>query len=226
MTEATVQPGASGPGDLGRRIRARRLALGWSVGELAAAAGMAPGYLEFLEQRASAAPTAATLARLAGAMETTVTALRGGQDGRPGAGGSALGRPVLEVLDAASCRALLAEGGVGRVVYDGARGPVAIPVNFLLDGDAVGLRTSEGPLAEAARRAGRLSFEVDHLDDVRGEGWSILVTGRAHAATTDPSAPVARPGSTAPEPWAGGDRPIVVWIGLDEVTGRRIRHGA
>lgn len=226
MSEASALPDAPDPGDLGRRVRARRLALGWSVADLAERAGMAPGYVQFLEERPSAAPTAATLARLAGAMETTVTALRGaGQERPPGSGGATARHPVLEVLDAPTCRQLLAGGGVGRVVFDGPRGAVAVPVNFVLDGDALELRTGEGDIAAAARLGGRLGFEVDRLDEALGEGWSVLVIGRADvlpAAAGGEASHQSPP--AAPEPWSGGERAVAVRISLDELTGRRIRH--
>ena len=66
------------PGDLGRRVRERRERLGLPLAELARRAGMAPGYLEYVESRPGANPGAAAIARLAAALETTSAALRGG----------------------------------------------------------------------------------------------------------------------------------------------------
>ncbi|MEU0220578.1 helix-turn-helix domain-containing protein, partial [Streptomyces sp. NPDC006265] len=65
-------------GDLGRRITQRRTELGLSRQEAATRAGMAPTYLQYLEERPAADPGAGTLLRLAGALKTTVWHLTGG----------------------------------------------------------------------------------------------------------------------------------------------------
>ena len=65
-----------GPGDLGRRIAARRRQRGWSRAELAAKAGLSVAYLTYLETR-PALVTMACLLELADALETTAEALLG-----------------------------------------------------------------------------------------------------------------------------------------------------
>lgn len=65
-----------GPGDLGRRIAARRGQLGWSRAELAAAAGLSVAYLTYLETH-PALVTMACLIELADALGTTAEALLG-----------------------------------------------------------------------------------------------------------------------------------------------------
>jgi transcriptional regulator with XRE-family HTH domain len=65
-----------GPGDLGRRIAARRRQLSWSRAELAARAGLSVAYLTYLETR-PALVTMTCLLRLADALETTAEALLG-----------------------------------------------------------------------------------------------------------------------------------------------------
>lgn len=215
---------ANDPGDLGRRIREQRERLGMSARELARRAGMAPGYLDYLEARSGANPSAAALTRLAAALDTTIPLLRGGGRTRPpGAGRAAGARPVLEDLDERECRDLLLPGGVGRVVFDDARGPVAFPVNFGAVEGGVVLRTGDGAVATAARSGGRLSFEVDHLDEALGEGWSVLLTGTASVGGEADEVAVPEQAGL-PDPWAGGDRPMLVRIAAEELSGRRIRH--
>lgn len=207
------------PGDFGRRVRERRERLGLPLAELARRAGMAPGYLEYVETRPGANPGAAAIARLAAALETTAATLRGGGLERPpGRGRPRATHPVLEHLERAECLRLLRAGGVGRVVYDEARGPVAIPVNFVVADGELRVRTAEGGVVDAVRATGRLTFEVDHLDEILGEGWSVLVTGRARAA------PAADDEVPPIDPWAGGARGELVRLHLDELSGRRIRH--
>jgi transcriptional regulator with XRE-family HTH domain len=65
-----------GPGDLGRRIAARRRQRGWSRAELAAKAGLSVSYLTYLETR-PALVTMTCLVELADALETTAEALLG-----------------------------------------------------------------------------------------------------------------------------------------------------
>lgn len=65
-----------GPGDLGRRIAARRRQLGWSRAALAAKAGLSVSYLSYLETRPALA-TMTCLLELADALGTTAEALLG-----------------------------------------------------------------------------------------------------------------------------------------------------
>jgi transcriptional regulator with XRE-family HTH domain len=68
--------GIPGPGDLGRRIAARRARLGWSRAHLAAKTGLSVAYLTYLETH-PAVVTMACLVGLADALGTTVAALLG-----------------------------------------------------------------------------------------------------------------------------------------------------
>jgi transcriptional regulator with XRE-family HTH domain len=65
-----------GPGDLGRRVTARRRELGLTRAELAARSGMAVSYLAYLEQHAADVGYDG-LMRLADALGTTPDALLG-----------------------------------------------------------------------------------------------------------------------------------------------------
>lgn len=220
MDEPSV-PGGTDPGSLGRRVLSRRRALGLDRDELARRAGIHPGYLEYVESHADAQPSAATRARLAAALETSVAWLqRAGAGSPPGSVGPPPGTPRLETLPREACLALLRAGGVGRAVFTGRRGPVALPVNFrVLDGRVV-FRTDDGAIAAAVRERGTMSVEVDHLDEELGEGWSVLVSGEAELVD-DPEG-LALVVAQGVEPWAGGDRPLVVRLAVQEVTGRRI----
>jgi nitroimidazol reductase NimA-like FMN-containing flavoprotein (pyridoxamine 5'-phosphate oxidase superfamily) len=135
---------------------------------------------------------------------------------------SAAKNPVLNNLTPDECRQLVAAGGVGRFLFvESGRGPVAIPVNFRMDGDDVVFRTaSEGSITEGLREE-QVSFDVDHLDDALGEGWSVLLSGTA-SIITDPAG-LDRAAALGIHPWAGGDRPVYVRITVKQLTGRRIR---
>jgi transcriptional regulator with XRE-family HTH domain len=90
---------ALGPGDLGRRIAARRRQLGWTRAELAARAGLSVPYLTYLETR-PAAPTMTCLIELADALETTAEALLGARPGQ----GTAPATPAPDDLWVADVR--------------------------------------------------------------------------------------------------------------------------
>lgn len=68
--------GIPGPGDLGRRVAARRQRLGWSRKQLAAKTGLSVSYVTFIETH-PAVVTMACLVGLADALGTTVAALLG-----------------------------------------------------------------------------------------------------------------------------------------------------
>jgi transcriptional regulator with XRE-family HTH domain len=208
--------------DLGRRIAEQRDRAGLTVAEAADRAGMSPEYLAYLESSMAPNPSQAALTRLAAALDTTPGSLSGaGLSLPPGQRAAAKGT-LLDSLTAAECRQHLAGGGVGRFLFvEHGRGPVAIPVNFRMDGDDVIFRTSSGGSVASGLRERQVSFDVDHLDETLGEGWSVLLTGKAQVIT-DP-AELARAEALRIEPWAGGDKPLFVRLTASKITGRRIR---
>ena len=121
------------------------------------------------------------------------------------------------VLDPATCLTLLATQQVGRLVSDGSTMRLR-PVNFVVDRGAIYFRTGN-QLAEGSR----VVFEVDDLDAVERQGWSVIVDGHVVAA---------RPAAAAVAvlehlaPWATGDRPFLMSIVIDVVTGRWVARRA
>ncbi len=220
----TTSPGGN-PGDLGRRIAERRTGLGLSRPQVAELAGMDAGYLAYLEESTWPHPSPSILLRLAGALQTTAEHLEGGGLGRaPGSDSTPGGTPALTVLDNDACLRHLGDTGIGRLVFDGDHGPVALPVNYRkLDEDFV-FRTGDGSILAAVRAGGAMSLEVDHLDNALGEGWSVLLTGRC-AEITDPE-DLMRIDALDIHPWAGGDRHHAVRFIPEEITGRNIRREA
>ena len=207
--------------DLARRIAHRRQELGLSREELARRAEMDPGYLDYLEHSPVSSMLPGVLLRLAAALETTAVHLRGGDVDRPPGPGRARAHPHLDVLSSEECEAHLAGGGVGRLVFLAPQGPVALPVNFrFLDGDVVFCTRAEGVLAAAA--GSTVSFEVDHIDEVMSEGWSVLITGRAQLV--DDPAQLEQLAELGIEPWPGGHRNAVMRVGAETISGRAIHQ--
>ncbi len=201
----------------------RRRELGLSREEVAQRAGMDPTYVAYLEGQPSARPEHSTLFRLAVALETTVPKLQGAGTGwPPGASVLPAGTPVFEVMTDQECMGHIRLGGIGRLVFDDERGPVALPVNFRMLGDDLVFRTGEGSIAAGIRAGKKVSLEVDHLDDALGEGWSVLITGKAYEVT-DPKE-IGQVNEVGIEPWAGGDRHVVVRLVPTQITGREIRR--
>jgi transcriptional regulator with XRE-family HTH domain len=208
-------------GDLGRRVAFRRRQLGLSYEEVGSRAGIAPGYVEYVEHR-HAKVSADALLRLAQALETRVDVLLGAHAETPAGAFSGSGvRQRLSQLDAAECIRLISPGGVGRVVYVGADGPEAFPVNYVVIGGAVLFRTTPGGVV--ARLTGRrVGFEVDRFDEPVVRGWSVLVRGVLTRVTDRALATRVR---ETVRPWAGGSRDTCVRIDPDRISGRRVGPG-
>ena len=80
----------------------------------------------------------------------------------------------------------LCAGGVGRIVFSTDRGSVALPVNFDYSNGNVVISTDVAK-ADALESQHTVSFEIDRIDDVMSEGWSVLVTGRLVGSMTPTS---------------------------------------
>ncbi|MEO3812256.1 pyridoxamine 5'-phosphate oxidase family protein [Sphaerisporangium sp. B11E5] len=212
------------PGDLGRRIAYQRRSLGLTRAQLAARAGMAPGFVTYLEEHA-APLSEGSLLRLAAALHTTADELLGGGLDRPPGQGRPPRRPETRELTPPECLRLISSGGVGRVAFGAAGAPAVMPVNFMTRHGTIVFRVAEDGLLHRVLRGAppdhpaEISFEVDHVDEAGRSGWSVLVQGPARRLP---------PGETTPapgvEPWVGGERDVYVEITPRSVTGRRV-HG-
>ena len=132
-------------------------------------------------------------------------------------------RHGLEVLPLAQCLTLLRSRPVGRLAYVDAGSPTVVPVNHLVDGATIVVRTEAGGKLDAALFGAAVAFQLDDHDAVRGTGWSVLVRGRAEIL--DDAERTGRFASEL-ESWALGDADAT-WIRIvpDEITGRRLRRG-
>ena len=100
------------------------------------------------------------------------------------------------------------------------RGPLALPVNFVVDQHTVLFRTDEGTKLDVASRGARVAFEVDGVDEATCTGWSVLVRGEAVEVTDQ--AELARVRELPLYPWAPGAKTRYVRILPTLLTGRRI----
>ncbi|WP_304454602.1 pyridoxamine 5'-phosphate oxidase family protein [Nocardiopsis sp. YSL2] len=212
-------------GDLGRRVAQRRSELGLTQEEVAERAGMAPGFVAYLETHPPLL-TKRALYRLAGALHTSTDHLLGADtDVPPGVASTAVPRPRLSALSRRACLDLIEPGGVGRIAFvsRSRSGPAVLPVNYAVtDGDIV-FRTAAD--AEVVRQLpGSVGFEVDRFDGTMSEGWSVLATGPARIVH-DPDEDASLRALAPVRPWAGTERETYVRMTPDQVTGRRVTAG-
>lgn len=214
-------PSPPDPGDLSKRIARRRTELRLSTAQVAARARISRRYLEYLE-RYPASPGPAVLRQLAAALQTTPAVLLGAGTDPPAARGAGASQDpaMTQKLSPGECRRLIAPGGIGRVAFTTASGPVVLPVNFTVVGTSIVIRTEAGTLIET-HGDDRAAFEIDHIDEVLREGWSVLVRGQAHRVLQPGELRHVREQATV-APWAGGPRDSYVRIVPDRITGRRI----
>jgi len=128
-------------------------------------------------------------------------------------------RNGLEVLARTDCLALLACRSLGRVSVSIGALPVILPVTYRIFGDAVVLRTTPGTRFDAALRNAVVAFEVDHLDEESGTGWSVIVTGLAQEIVGRDELGWAR--TLGLPSWTGDGATRFIRIPCDEISGRR-----
>jgi hypothetical protein len=92
---------------------------------------------------------------------------------------------VYDSLTQAECRTFLATRTFGRVGVTSGGLPVILPVRYLYSDDVITFRSEPGTKLRAARNGDVLAFEVDEFDEAAGDGWSVLVLGRATVLTTE-----------------------------------------
>jgi nitroimidazol reductase NimA-like FMN-containing flavoprotein (pyridoxamine 5'-phosphate oxidase superfamily) len=130
----------------------------------------------------------------------------------------------LEELSTQECRELLGTTTVGRVGFASSTGQLIIPVNFSFLGRAVIFRTAAtGPLAELASGTDDVAFEVDYHGTLSRRGWSVLLNGSA--AVVDPDEVLTSTDDAAAqqvEPWAEGERELLIRLSPRTITGRRV----
>ena len=132
-------------------------------------------------------------------------------------------RHGLEVLSLSQCLALLRSRPLGRLAYLDAGGPTVVPVNHLVDGPSIVLRSLSGGKTDAVLNGQSVAFQLDEHDPARGTGWSVLVRGRA--VPVDDPEEIARFEAEL-DSWAAQDREDVTWLRIvaEEISGRRLRR--
>ncbi|QWC84467.1 pyridoxamine 5'-phosphate oxidase family protein [Nocardioidaceae bacterium] len=124
-----------------------------------------------------------------------------------------------EELTETTCRQLLASGSVGRLIWRGAEGLSAQPVNYVMDQGDITVRLSPYSLAGRECGSAPVAFEVDHVDPELRLGWSVLARGRGRREHLSvPSRQV--------DVWPAGVRLMLLRIEIDRLTGRNLNAPA
>jgi hypothetical protein len=124
----------------------------------------------------------------------------------------------LHELDESECWELVRSRPIGRLAYVDERGPMVVPVTFVVEGGSVLFRVA--PYSGLARHVidARSAFEVDEVDEVDRVGWSVVLRGSVERVESDD----LPPDDDRPSPWPAGQRTLYLRLTPDEVTGRRL----
>jgi nitroimidazol reductase NimA-like FMN-containing flavoprotein (pyridoxamine 5'-phosphate oxidase superfamily) len=136
-------------------------------------------------------------------------------------------RRVVQRLDEAECLRLLGSGGLGRLVYNSRYGPMALPVEYAVQGGSIVFRAGQDTFTEEDLRTGiahaeyHVALEVDQIDLAAREGWTVLVRGAAHHLDTEAERALII--SAGVEPWIEGEPEHAIRINPTRIWGHRIR---
>ncbi len=123
-------------------------------------------------------------------------------------------------LDESECWDLLRDADVGRLAVQLPAGGVGIfPVNFVLDGRCVLLRTAGGTKLESLRTEPLVAFEADHFDYFERAAWSVVIKG--HAALIEDHEELFGLLDVDIDTWHPERKPFFVRITPSISTGRR-----
>jgi nitroimidazol reductase NimA-like FMN-containing flavoprotein (pyridoxamine 5'-phosphate oxidase superfamily) len=128
--------------------------------------------------------------------------------------------PAEASIERSACLALLGDGGIGRVAVSIGAVPAVFPVSYaMLEGHVV-FRTAGATSFHGAAQDAVVAFEVDELDPVWHQGWTVLVVGTAGVITDDARRARAEELLLGPRPATTAEH--VMAIRPELVSGRRV----
>jgi len=135
---------------------------------------------------------------------------------------AAMSDAMLGELSTGECLALLRATRVGRIAVVVDEFPIVLPVNYrLIEAGGVtwvAIRTRPGNVIDRASM--RAAFEIDGIDTVHHEGWSVVVRGTLMHVDPDTGDLRER---FDPEPWLLAERAAWLVIEPFSITGRRLQ---
>ena len=127
---------------------------------------------------------------------------------------------LLEVLDVAECRRLLATASLGRVAFSEGAMPAIQPAAYVLKGNDVFIPTGLSSKMAAGSRGAVLAFEVDDYDLIERTGWNVTVIGHSRLISLPDQ--VRGLDALGVRPWAPSAEHCYIGLRLTVVRGRRI----
>ncbi len=128
----------------------------------------------------------------------------------------------LEALPRAESLRLLHSVSVGRLVFTHLALPAIRPVNHVVNGDRIMIRSYLGTAIAAAVGGNSgmvVAYEADHIDGESHLGWSVIITGRASRLSDEMEIERYR---DLLQPWVAGGMDDVIAIEADMVDGFRL----
>ncbi len=123
-------------------------------------------------------------------------------------------------MDEHECWQRLGPQGVGRLAVDNAGQPDIFPVNYVVAGGEIFVRTGPGTKLAAAVITGLVAFEIDEFDSAQRSGWSVVVHGSAGEVSDLDKVLDAE--DLGIEPYVEAGKTRYVRIIPADITGRRI----
>lgn len=130
--------------------------------------------------------------------------------------------PSLADIDAVACRALLATGQVGRIVFTRRALPESRPVGYAWDRGRIVFAVDDDAVARAIVGNAVAAFETDGVDDVSARAWTVLAVGETFALA---AAEAVRLRPRLHGPWTGGPTAVALALRPARLTGLAVRHG-
>jgi nitroimidazol reductase NimA-like FMN-containing flavoprotein (pyridoxamine 5'-phosphate oxidase superfamily) len=119
------------------------------------------------------------------------------------------------------CATLLAENHFGRIAVVVDAVPVMFPVNYLYADGRVIVRSDPGSKLTGAAM-GQVAFEIDHVDEARRTGWSVVVKGTGYDVTDSIDQVSVTIREFPVDTWAPGRATHWIRIEPHSVSGREI----
>jgi len=124
-------------------------------------------------------------------------------------------------LETEECWRLLRSDSVGRIVYTFQALPAVVPVNYVVLGESLLVRTSVGSRLGQLADDTVVAFEVDDIDRATRTGWSVVLVGSTRVLQETPQGMeglLHHPGL----PWVGMEGGVTLRISPGFVTGRHL----
>lgn len=131
------------------------------------------------------------------------------------------GRGPVVILSESDCLTLLETTTVGNFAFVDDEGQQLVPVNFVvLDKDIYFRTLPDGFLSVVAKGHQDVAFGITH-HDIYGIGWNVTARGSTHEVV-DPELAARVLSHPRLNPWAAGERSLVIQVKPTSIAGRRV----